>query len=117
MESQLLAFYAMSIAVRYPRQVPRFLPFLLKQIESGEEQEILVMKNGDRLTCRDLRSLGPRKWLTSRVLDFALRDCTRVSRPYPLIISLEESAYLVKHSGFPMYNKVTLLLRNIVNKL
>ena len=101
MESSLLAFYAMSIAVRYPRQVPRFVPFLLDQINSGEEQEILVQKNGDRLTVLDLRSLSPRKWLTSRVLDFALRDCTRVSRPYPLIISIEESAYLVKHSGFP----------------
>ena len=101
MESSLIAFYAISIAIRYPRQVPRFLPFLLDQINSGQEQEILVQKNGDRLTVLDLRSLRPRKWLTSRVLDFALRDCTRVSRPYPLIISVEESTYLVKHSGFP----------------
>ena len=101
MESSLIAFYAISIAIRYPRQVPRFLPFLLDQINSGQEQEILVQKNGDRLTVLDLRSLRPRQWLTSRVLDFALRDCTRVSRPYPLIISVEESTYLVKHSGFP----------------
>ena len=101
MESSLIAFYAISIAIRYPRQVPKFLPFLLDQINSGEEQEILVQKNGDRLTVLDLRSLRPRKWLTSRVLDFALRDCCRISRPYPLIISIEESAYLVKHSGFP----------------
>ena len=116
MERELLTFFAMSVAVRYPRQLPRFIPFLLHKIETGQEQEILVYKNGDRLTIRDMRSLSPRKWLISRVLDFALRDCTRVSRPYPLVISLMESNHLVRYSGFPA-SAVDRMINADVNRI
>ena len=38
-----------------------------------EDNEMILYKNGDMLRVKDVKSLAPRKWISSQILNMALK--------------------------------------------
>ncbi len=46
------------------------------------------------------RGARPRKWITSQILNIALRDLTRIRTPYPVVMTLEDGESVLRRQQF-----------------
>ena len=98
MNTEIAAFFANSIPVG--RNGYRLIPTINNMVSTMEDSEMILYKNGEVLRVKDVKSLAPRKWITSQVLNMALKDMTRISVPYPVVLSLEDGESVLRKQKF-----------------
>ena len=98
MNIEIAAFFAKSIPVG--RNGSHYIPTINNMVETMADKEIIIYKNGDILRVKDLKSLAPRKWITSQILNIALRDLTRIGVPYPVVMTLEDGESVLRRQQF-----------------
>ena len=98
MNTEIAAFFANSIPVGCNGY--HFIPNINDMVSTMEDNKILIYKNGDVLRVKDVKSLAPKKWITSQILNIALKDMTRISEPYPVVLSLDDGESVLRKQKF-----------------
>ena len=98
MNTEIAAFFAKSIPVG--RNGSHYIPTINNMVATMEDSDIIIYKNGDILRVKDVKSLAPRKWITSQILNIALRDLTRIRAPYPVVMTLEDGESVLRRQQF-----------------
>jgi len=98
MNTEIAAFFAKSIPVG--RNGSHYIPTINNMVATMEDSDIIIYKNGDILRVKDVKSLAPRKWITSQILNIALRDLTRIRTPYPVVMTLEDGESVLRRQQF-----------------
>ena len=98
MNTEIAAFFANSIPVG--RNGYHLIPTINNMVSTMEDNQIILYKNGDVIRIKDVKSLAPRKWITSQILNMALKDMTRISVPYPVVLSLEDGESVLRKQKF-----------------
>ena len=71
MNTEIAAFFANSIPVG--RNGYHLIPTINNMVSTMEDNEMILYKNGDMLRVKDVKSLAPRKWISSQILNMALK--------------------------------------------
>ncbi len=98
MNTEIAAFFAKSIPVG--RNGYHLIPTLNNMVATMKDSEPILYKNGEVLRVKDVKSLAPRKWITSQVLNLALKDLTRIRVPYPVVMTLEDGESVLRKQKF-----------------
>ena len=98
MNTEIAAFFTKSIPIG--RNGSHYIPTIYNMVATMEDSDILIYKNGDILRVKDVKSLAPRKWITSQILNIALKDLTRIRVPYPVVMTLEDGESVLRRQQF-----------------
>mgnify|MGYP000070384827 CR=1 FL=1 len=106
MEAILISFLQISIYVH--KNGIQFINFLRRKIATAEDGDIIIYKNRDRLTAKDLRSMYPTRWLTERCVNFLIREVTLRIKYAPICVRTDEGFQISKDRVFPDYIKALI---------
>ena len=87
MNTEIAAFFAKSIPMG--RNGCHLIPTIYNMVLTMKDCEQILYNNEEVLRLKDVKSLAPRKWITSQTLNMALKDLTRIRVPYPVVLTLK----------------------------